>query len=1023
MEEPVGTNALERLVEALASGESGLIMVAPEIDGAGGFGTTTLAAAACARPEVREQFPDGIFWVTVGSDPLDLISDHLMTMTGLDDDDVERNLWELAEQEEEQTAAGYLTAPGDCLVVLDGMPPEGAVLVFTAAMLFRASVVMTTRSAHGFVDDALPLLISVPPLTPDAAEELLSRGAYALDPEAAALGQGWPLLLTLMGSLGTAPQAPFDLADPEGRARAVHEVLERGLTRVVTPTSVDRLLELGVFAEGHTIPRGLLSGLWQETAGLSPMDTELVLAELGAIGLLSHVPDRNAVLLPDEVRAYARQALGVFGLERAHRELISSSPPDRGWSAADFCYILKHFPDHAEAAGVDLADMVCTPRWLAWKLGRYGVAEVERDLVRAATPEAEALRLAIAQNAHVFTEATPWDITHLATLAGRLHHLPQASAELREGLDSMGKPWLECLWTPPDLSHPALRRTLTGHTKRVTAVAISPDGEWLATTSWDSTVRLWNLDGTKRAVLTGHRGLISNVAIASDGTWLATGDRDDVRTWSAAGKALAVIAHRREVVSIAIAPGGDWLASLDDDGTLRAWSAEGAPLWEVKAKAKPARGAKIVMASDGSWLAYLVKHGIHVHNADGSVRSRFGAKGVRHSVLAVHPTRDLLITNNHLVPDDLQTYTPDGVLTEEFSVGDALSKPFAVAPDGTWVAGGGARADLFAARLDRTGGIYLDTHHESLTDVAISPDSAWLATTSEDGTIRIWDRGELLQPDAEPRPRKLETVVTGDNGLLITGGQEGLVFWDADGGDPRVSFEKSWFPALSASRDGGLVVTGDTKGQIVLLDAAGTVHARLGAHKGWIWGVAVSPDGRWFATSGADDWLKFWSANGDLRAKVRVRRGAEPLAITPDGSRLVADVDGVLRMWTPYGHETGPTLKTGYARGLAIAPDGSRLAMVDYDKSVQQWTLDGQRLPDFEGLEADTHSLAYSPSGTLLAATHDRTLRVWGVQEESPLAELRLANTLNACAWSADGTRLYAVGGAGLYGFALHLPG
>jgi WD40 repeat protein len=79
-----------------------------------------------------------------------------------------------------------------------------------------------------------------------------------------------------------------------------------------------------------------------------------------------------------------------------------------------------------------------------------------------------------------------------------------------------------------------LRATLTGHTRRVTAVAIAPDGSWLATTSADKTARIWAADGTARATLTGHRGRVTAVAISPDGSWLATASWDDTaRIWVA----------------------------------------------------------------------------------------------------------------------------------------------------------------------------------------------------------------------------------------------------------------------------------------------------------------------------------------------------------------------------------------------------------------------------------------------------------------------------------------------------------
>jgi WD40 repeat protein len=81
-----------------------------------------------------------------------------------------------------------------------------------------------------------------------------------------------------------------------------------------------------------------------------------------------------------------------------------------------------------------------------------------------------------------------------------------------------------------------LRATLTGHKGQVTAVAIAPDGTWLATGGGDGTVRAWAADGTPRATLTGHDRWVTAVAIAPDGTWLATGGNDrTVQIWAVGG--------------------------------------------------------------------------------------------------------------------------------------------------------------------------------------------------------------------------------------------------------------------------------------------------------------------------------------------------------------------------------------------------------------------------------------------------------------------------------------------------------
>ncbi len=78
----------------------------------------------------------------------------------------------------------------------------------------------------------------------------------------------------------------------------------------------------------------------------------------------------------------------------------------------------------------------------------------------------------------------------------------------------------------------------------MTAVAVAPDGSWLASGSGDRRVRIWDVaTGQARATLKGHTGPVTAVAVAPDGSWLASGSRDGtVRIWDAAtGQARALM--------------------------------------------------------------------------------------------------------------------------------------------------------------------------------------------------------------------------------------------------------------------------------------------------------------------------------------------------------------------------------------------------------------------------------------------------------------------------------------------------
>jgi WD40 repeat protein len=84
-------------------------------------------------------------------------------------------------------------------------------------------------------------------------------------------------------------------------------------------------------------------------------------------------------------------------------------------------------------------------------------------------------------------------------------------------------------------------RTLKGHVRYVWKVAFSPDGRYLATGSWDSTIKVWDLQAPASAepvTLRGHTGIIYALAFSPDGHRLASGSgsahRGEIKVWDAA---------------------------------------------------------------------------------------------------------------------------------------------------------------------------------------------------------------------------------------------------------------------------------------------------------------------------------------------------------------------------------------------------------------------------------------------------------------------------------------------------------
>jgi Tol biopolymer transport system component len=166
------------------------------------------------------------------------------------------------------------------------------------------------------------------------------------------------------------------------------------------------------------------------------------------------------------------------------------------------------------------------------------------------------------------------------------------------------------LWDVP--SGKELRR-LEGHTKSISAIAFSSDGRSLVSSSWDGTIRLWNVATGRESKqfpaqqfpTTGlNRGTVQvyGVAISPDGRSVAAGYGDNVvRLWEAAsGQLRAEFAgHQCEALNVAFSPDGSLLVSTSSDRTLLAWDLGGRlsrPAAELKAGELAARWEELTGA-------------------------------------------------------------------------------------------------------------------------------------------------------------------------------------------------------------------------------------------------------------------------------------------------------------------------------------------------------------------------------------------------------------------------------------------
>ncbi|MFB2876409.1 protein kinase domain-containing protein [Floridanema aerugineum] len=125
-------------------------------------------------------------------------------------------------------------------------------------------------------------------------------------------------------------------------------------------------------------------------------------------------------------------------------------------------------------------------------------------------------------------------------------------------------------------------RTLTEHSNWVTSIAISADGQTLASASLDGTVKIWNIDSGQllRTLSDNKSGAVLSVAISPDRQTLAAGCEDGkIRIWNfLTGKLFRTLGnwgtkHSGGVNSVAISSNGLVLAAGSTaSNTIKLWN-------------------------------------------------------------------------------------------------------------------------------------------------------------------------------------------------------------------------------------------------------------------------------------------------------------------------------------------------------------------------------------------------------------------------------------------------------------------
>ena len=352
--------------------------------------------------------------------------------------------------------------------------------------------------------------------------------------------------------------------------------------------------------------------------------------------------------------------------------------------------------------------------------------------------------------------------------------LEKTDPTLPENKFVLSKNWPHAEIVPADAGSPMLRFAVhkdlrgfrKGHEKAVTAVAFSPNYDYVLTGSEDLTVKLWDVSGHELLTL-NHGSEVTDVTFSPDGKLVAAAGKNKlVRIWNLTGDKIAALRGHGDAISAArFSADGSGIITTGRDSTARYWSLTGRQLHEFTPAHVP--GEKL----DGTYRFTLPSYSpdgqfLLAGTSDGSVRywnisqtelfraehgeevleTVFSPGGSRLYSLGVEKlkvwNREGKMQTEISVPENLLSFTPspDNEKVIFLSFDDSLKAELQLLPEGKTVPDEKTISDG-KHLLDLTG------HSRKIRRAAFSDNGSLILTGSDDKSANLYDLSILTKPE------------------------------------------------------------------------------------------------------------------------------------------------------------------------------------------------------------------------------------------------------------------------------------
>jgi WD40 repeat protein len=288
------------------------------------------------------------------------------------------------------------------------------------------------------------------------------------------------------------------------------------------------------------------------------------------------------------------------------------------------------------------------------------------------------------------------------------------------------------------MSENGLIKTFEGHSDGVLCTAFSPCGKILATGSEDNTIKIWSLpEGANTPTIAAQEGNVHGLSFSPDCSLLASaGWGKVVKIWKVSDGSLVktLSGHDSCVNRVCFSPDGKTLATSSNDASLKLWDTGGELLRTLKPNIGDIKA--LAFSPDGSMLA-LGGVGLQFFSSKELVL-------LKDNDNYVYGVRDLAFSNDGKLLAaalgmekkmeiwSLETMSLSGTIKDSDWLNCA-----AFFPGGKSAVTGGTAIKMWDTQngtLTKT----LEGHTDEIYSVCVSPDGQYIASASNDKTVKLW---------------------------------------------------------------------------------------------------------------------------------------------------------------------------------------------------------------------------------------------------------------------------------------------